>query len=423
MRKQSLTLALAACLAAAPSLAAQSNSGASRLPQSDAGLYGDAARVAWTYVEKQTQPESGFVNSVINYPYATVWDIGSGIAALYCAGELGLVDRTEYDRRMRLVLKTLRETGMYDNGGFNKNYSTRTGKMAGRNNAESSQADKGYGWSALDTGRLLTWLRIVEVNQPQYRDDVEAIVHRLDFRRMVADGYLRGEDVSPRGGRARAYQEGKLGYEQYSATGYALWGQRADRALSLSANTRPITVMGVPLVADNRGGRLTSEPFILMGLETGWTPEQRELAWRVLAAQEARFRQTGTVTIVSEDALNRPPYFLYYSVWSDGREFAVEPPEGAPPGDTPRTVSTKAAFGWHALLPSSYTLKGVQTVAAARTSNGWGAGVFEADARISGGENVNTAAIVLESALYVKRGGRPLIEPVAPPAAPAAAAR
>jgi hypothetical protein len=97
-------------------------------------------------------------------------------------------------------------------------------------------------------------------------------------------------------------------------------------------------------------------------------------------------------------------------VFGDGKEFPVSPPEGAPPGPTPRTVSTKGAYGWHALLPSAYTWAAVQKVEGARTSKGWGAGVFEESGRLSGGENVNTAAVILEAALFTRRGGRPLLE-------------
>lgn len=377
-------------------------------PGIDRTLFRDAARVAWSYIDGQTQPATGLVNSVKDYPYATVWDIGSGILAMHAANRLGLLPDAEYERRMRLTLGTLAEMRLFDDAAFNKNYATRTGAIAGRNGSEAKDAQRGYGWSALDVGRLLVALRVVADNDPRLRSDVERVVGRLKLDRLVEGGYLRGEDLSPETGRKRRYQEGRIGYEQYAALGYAAWGRPAERASRLAENTYPISVMGVPLVADRRGGRLTSEPFLLIGLETGWTPEVRELAWRLLAAQEARYRRTGKVTIASEDALNRAPYFLYYSVYADGKEFPVEPPDGAPPGPTPRTVSTKAAFGWHALLPSAYTWLAVQTVANAKTPAGWGAGVFEDGGRISGAENVNTAAIVLEAALYAARG-RPLL--------------
>jgi hypothetical protein len=417
--RAALGTALAAALALPASAQQQpappANAAASALALPMAGterqFFQDAARTAWTYVDRQMDRSSGMVNSVEGYHYATVWDIGSGIIALYCANQLGLLPTDEYDRRMRTVLHTLATTRMYDNGAFNKNYSTTSGAMAGRNGKESEGAATGYGWSALDVGRLLVALKVVAVNHPQYAADIQQVVQRIDFNRVVEGGYMRGEDVGPRSGRPRRYQEGKIGYEQYTALGYAAWGHAPQLALDLRANTYPITVLGVPLLMDKRGGQLTSEPFVMAGLEMGWSPDMRELAWRVLAAQEARFRQTGKVTMVSEDALNRPPYFLYYSVYADGKAFNVAPPDGAPPGDTPRTVSTKAAFGWHALLPSPYTWRALQMLAGAKTASGWGAGVFEDDGRISGAPNVNTAALVLESALYVMRG-RPLVEPL-----------
>jgi hypothetical protein len=390
--------------------AAAPRGGARPGAMNDRDVFMDAARTAWTYVDGQYNAQTGLVNSVAGYKYATVWDIGSGLLALYSANRLGLLPDADYDQRMRRALQTLTETPLFDNGAFNKNYHTETGRIAGRNGQEEATRD-GYGWSALDLGRLLLALKVVAANQPQYAPQAQAIVNRIDFSRVVAGGYLRGEDLGPQSRRPRAYQEGRLGYEQYSALGYAAWGHAPERAQRIS-DARPITILGVPLLADTRGGDLlTSEPFVMYGLEAGWTPEIRDLAWRVLAAQEARWRQTGSVTIVNEDALNGPPYFLYYSVYADGKEFPVAPPEGAAPGPTPRTVSTKGAFGWHALLPSAYTWLAVQKVAGARTSRGWGAGVFEESGRISGGENVNTAAVILEATLYTRRGGRPLVEP------------
>jgi hypothetical protein len=430
MASRIVTLCSAALLSAVPALcqgsdsasAGRSSAGASQSAatparrvearpyrMNDSDVFMDAARTAWTYVDGQYNAQTGLINSVAGYKYATVWDIGSGLLALYSANQLGLLPDADYDQRMRRALQTLTETRLFDNAAFNKNYHTESGRIAGRNGQEEATRD-GYGWSALDLGRLLLALKVIAANQPQYAAQAQAIVSRVDFSRVVGGGYLRGEDLGPRSRRARAYQEGRLGYEQYSALGYAAWGHPPERAMRFS-DARPITILGVPLLADTRGGDLlTSEPFVMYGLEAGWSPEMRDLAWRVLAAQEARWRQTGSVTIVNEDALNGPPYFLYYSVYADGKEFPVAPPEGAAPGPTPRTVSTKGAFGWHALLPSAYTWLAVQKVAGARTSRGWGAGVFEESGRISGGENVNTAAVILEATLFTRRGGRPLLE-------------
>jgi hypothetical protein len=385
----------------------------------DRELYDNAARTAYAYVEANYNAQTGWINSVEGYPFATVWDIGSGLIALYCADQLELLDGDEYDRRMRRALQSLIDARLFEGAAFNKSYSTQTGQIAGRAGQEAQTAERGYGWSVTDIGRLLNVLRVIDANQPQYRDLMTQIVGRLDYTRLIRDGYLRGEDLDSRG-RLRRYQEGRVGYEQYAANGFALWGKPAPLAQNVRQNTREVTVLGIPLLRDVRPDyHLTSDPFIMMGLETGWTGEMRDLAWRVLAAQEARWRQTGTITMVNEDALTGPPYFLYYSVHADGREFLVEPPAGAPGGPRPRTVSTKAAYAWHALLPSQYTWSGVQRVEGARAAGGWGSGVFEESGRVSGAPNVNTAAVVLEAALYYARG-RPLLEPAATPPAPAA---
>ena len=74
----------------------------------------------------------------------------------------------------------------------------------------------------------------------------------------------------------------------------------------------------------------------------------------------------------------------------------------------PRWVSTKAAFAWHALLPGDYTRLVLDTVRArAQVQGVWGSGVY-ASGRPTGTPNINTAAVILESALYRKKG-RPLV--------------
>jgi hypothetical protein len=79
----------------------------------------------------------------------------------------------------------------------------------------------GFGWSVTDIGRLLVWLKIVAERDPEFAGDAAAAVRRLDFTRLVRDGYMWGEETAPDGTR-RQYQEGQVGYEQYAAQGFAL---------------------------------------------------------------------------------------------------------------------------------------------------------------------------------------------------------
>ena len=108
---------------------------------------------------------------------------------------------------------------------------------------------------------------------------------------------------------------------------------------------------------------------------------------------------------MTEDALPDPPYyFYYYSVWHNDRPFLVEGKGKNQVVDRPRWVSSKAAFGWNAVLPSAYTQLLVRTVQPAGTPNGWGGGVYEGTSKPTGIPSLNTAAMIMESALYKIRG-------------------
>jgi hypothetical protein len=368
-------------------------------------LFLDAARIAWAFADRNYQPATGLSRAHDTYQYVTLWDIASGLAATHSAHELGFISDAIYNQRIQRTLSTLASADLFDNAAFNRSYDSKTGKMIDRKQRISS---RGYGWSVTDIGRLLTWLRILAVNQPQFATQATSIVKRLDMSRLIKDGYLRSEDLSPATGALHPYQEGRIGYEQYAAAGLALWGYRAENALDARLNAVPASVLGVSIVADKRGDeRITSEPYIMMGMETGWySPELRQQAWRVLAAQEARYKATGILTMVSEDALPDPPYyFYYYDVYRQGRSFVVDGPIGGPFVENPRWISSKAAFAWHALLPSPYTLAVLQAVqGSGLPGRGWGAGVYEGSLRPTGDASLNTAALILEAAVYNLRG-------------------
>jgi hypothetical protein len=364
-----------------------------------------AARLAWTFVENTTQAATGLAKPIYPYRFATVWDIGSLIGATYSAHQLGIVGDAEYDARMRRILGTLDSLPLFDGAAFNRTYDTETGGMVDRDEVASMV---GYGWSATDIGRLLIWLRIVAVNQPSHGALAAHIVQRLDFSRLVAGGVLRGMNLDPVHGTRTGYAETGLGYEQYAAKGFALWGHRAATALDAAVNAKRVDLFGVSVSVDVRDkGKLTSEPYILLGLETGWySDELRDQATRVLAAQEARFMNTGVMTMVSEDALPDPPhYFYYYSLYDQGQGFVVQEPENGTLVDQPRWVSTKAAFAWRVLFPGSYTRAALASVQrAAVPGRGWGSGVYEQSGAPTQEPNINTAAVVLESLAFQQRG-------------------
>ena len=205
-------------------------------------LYMNAARTAWAFVTRNYQPATGLARAHDTYQYVTLWDVASGLAATYSAHELGLITDAVYQQRMERALTTLSTMDLFDRAAFNKSYDSRTGKMIDRKQQLST---RGYGWSTTDLGRLLIWLRIINVNQPQFAAQTAAIVKRLDISRIIANGYLQGQDIDPSTGQMRIYPESRMGYEQYAAAGFALWGFKAENALNARLNAQPVEVLGV----------------------------------------------------------------------------------------------------------------------------------------------------------------------------------
>src|SRR3954469_11842059 len=70
-------------------------------------LFHDAAAAAWAFADRNYLPRTGLICPFDGYAIATMWDIASGLAAMYSAEELGLLPRAEYDKRMSLALHTL----------------------------------------------------------------------------------------------------------------------------------------------------------------------------------------------------------------------------------------------------------------------------------------------------------------------------
>lgn len=364
-----------------------------------------SARSAWSYVRRNYSATTGLVRALDSWEYVTVWDIASALASYYSARGLGLIDESEYRRRMDRALATLATMPLYQNNVFGRQYASRTGRMVDR---AQKAAAVGYGWSAIDMGRLLVWMKIVEQSDPTAAPGIRAIRGRLDLSRLVKDGLLQGANTDLKFDNHYEYQEGRIGYEQYAAEALALWGVRAERALDFRANGRPVSVFGVDVLADARGDDLlTSEPFVMAGMELGWTNQTwSEQARGMLDAQRQRYEQTKRMTMLSEDAVPlRPAFFYYYLLHRNGKDFVVAAPGGATSASYPRWVSAKAAFGWHALFPSDYTLAAVKAVQPAGSSGrGWTAGVYEQSRRPTPSQNLNTAAVVLEAVYFIKRG-------------------
>lgn len=365
-----------------------------------------AAERAWRYIQNNTRPETGWVDSVAGFPSSTLWDQGSYLLSAVAAQRLGVIDTDEFQFRMGQLLDSFEKLPLFDGKLPNKAYNTQTLQMVDYTNAVNLE---GIGWSALDVARMLMAFRALEKLNPEYGDRIRSLLARWDLNAMAFEGELWGalrED-----GEIVYKQEGRLGYEQYGARSAALWGMDVLQAVSSRRAMDWVEVAGVEVAADIRRADvfraitpILSEPYVLQAIELGLDSENRIMAERVYLAQEARYRRTGILTAVSEDHINQEPYFLYSSVYSNGEPWAVVTEAGDFFPEL-RTLSVKASFAWDALYNTEYTKRLRARISGiGEPDKGWPAGIYETDESVNDIYSLNTNAIVIESIHYIAHG-------------------
>ncbi|MBG1245132.1 DUF3131 domain-containing protein [Nostoc sp. NZL] len=371
------------------------------------------ARAAWQYFVKNYQPATGFTNSTGGYPSGTLWDMGNYLMALNAARWLNLTDQADFDARLNKFLTTLNSLRLFEDALPNKVYNAATAQMVDYGN---NPLERGIGWSALDVGRILAAFDVIRTCHPQYNDWLKGIVAKWQVARSLKDGQLYGATVLP-DGKTLLVQEGRLGYEEYGARGYQLWGFSAPKAIAFEP-FKLVEINGVQIPVDTRDFQSTnannyivSESYILEGIEFGLQGELADFAARVLDVQKRRFDTTGQLTAVTEDNIDQAPYFLYNTVYANGANWATitDANQSYPQF---RSISTKAAFGWHYLFPNNaYAQKVFDAVKDLRSPDdgGYYAGIYEESKQPNKALTGNTNGLILEILYYKAKGNRPLI--------------
>ncbi len=383
------------------------------------------ARIAWSYFEKRFQPETGLVNAVGSYPSTTLWDTASYISALVAARELCLIDKRTFDTRATKLLNTLRNLNLYQGEAPNKVYNTETGEKVNYANEAGE-----VGMSALDIGRMLVWLRILKERYPYLANSVDNVPMRWNFCNLVSDdgrmfgAFKRGD------GSTQYVQEGRLGYEEYAAKGFALWGFDVDRSMSPEP-LKYTTIYDVKVPYDGRDPRIfknqnyvLTEGYILDGLEMGWDlPTDKshdgmtashgwraEFANRIYLVQQRRYEQTGIITARSEHQVNGKPYFVYDSIFADGYPWNTLDPTGEYQPDR-AAIAAKAAIGLWALWETEYTDILFESVADLYDPEaGFYEGLYENGNGFIPLQSSNNNGIILAALLYKVEG--PILQQV-----------
>ncbi|WP_251958883.1 DUF3131 domain-containing protein [Nostoc commune] len=358
------------------------------------------ARSAWQYFVKNYQPATGFTKSTGGYPSGTLWDMGNYLMALNAARWLNLTDQADFDARLNKFLTTLNSLKLFEDTLPNKVYNAANGQMVDYGN---NPLERGLGWSALDVGRILAAFDVIRTCHPQYNDWLKGIVAQWQVARSLKDGQLFGATVLP-DNTTLLVQEGRLGYEEYAARGYQLWGFSAPKAIAFEP-FKLVEINGVQIPVDTRDFQNTnannyvvSESYILDGIEFGLQGELADFAARVLDVQKRRYDTTGQLTAVTEDNIDQAPYFLYNTVYANGANWATITDANKPYPQF-RSISTKAAFGWRYLFPdNAYAQKVFDAVKDLRSpdDSGYYAGIYEESKQPNKALTGNTNGLILE---------------------------
>jgi hypothetical protein len=375
----------------------------------------DWAKTAWKYFQNNTDGATGLANGLDKKPLATAWNMGDYLAALNASRELGIIKETEFSDRVTRVVQFLNSMELFDRRLPNLFYNVQSGAMV--NAANVPQA---AGWSALDLGRLLIWLRITSQTTPALAEYIDKAVLRWTFCDVLdADGTLYAGHKTAT--TTEIVQEGRLGYEEYAALGFQAWGFDTRQA-SLLEPFGKARIDGVQILYDSRDPRqsktyapVVTLPHALMGIEFNWDPVNSRhrpetkrplagMAQSIYDVQEARYRQEHILTARSDHPLGRAPDFVYDTIFLAGYAWNTTDVDGnfAP---QEALVSTRAAFGMWALWKTGYTHSLIEATRMLNDpAKGWFEGRFEKTGGPETTVSSTTNAVVLEALLYVKSG-------------------
>ncbi|WP_252011060.1 DUF3131 domain-containing protein [Vibrio sp. SCSIO 43140] len=351
------------------------------------------------YFDRNYHPETGLWDSVQGYHHATMWDVASGIAATIAAYDLELASREVTKDTLTLTLNTLAELPLYKNTLPNREYSTESGLPSG---SYSESDSNGNGWSALDIGRLLIWLKVTQERFPDLSRDIEKILQRWSIEKAVKDGNLFGTKLYQ--GKEYYRQEGRLGYLQYAAQGFVLFGYDLDESFSWN-HIEAVEVDNQKLLIDQRNlPYFTTDPYVLLAIEIGnlnawWN--QLDTLYELHKSESAL---SGKLKVYAEDAMNKSPWFAYNNVYYYGKPWISVSP-GGKPIENPQIFSNKVGFGLSVIFEDEFAATLTETVLnSSLSSRSIPTGIYE-NGGTNTAYNINTNSLVL-TALWYKALGK-----------------
>jgi len=364
------------------------------------------AKTAWQYFRTARNSATGLVEAIAGAGFAMTSTIGDQIAAAVCAYRLGAIDQREFDVTVSQLLQFLAGMPLSNGELPARFYDTSSGQFI-----DPPEEGRDPGWSAVDLGRLLVWLRVLGAEFRQYAPFVAKIVERWDLCIALDPSGRMLRTLPGQGGMVTDFDLGS-GYEVYGAQGLRAWGLQVS-PLPPSTGEFSLTVEDVEFAigtdADPLPPLLTA-PYGLLAIEFGGSKpaggalaQERAQADRLFTVQQHRSTRTGIATARSDFRRTSGPYVVIDSVLAEGTPWNTLTP-GAGSRPDLALISTKAAFAMWALgsAGASGLMESVRTLRDAGT--GWFEGRYEASGGYEWTRTAATNAVVLEALLYREVG-------------------
>lgn len=340
---------------------------------------------------------------------ATPWSMADQITALLIARRLGYIDARTFDRRFTRMVSFLGQMQLTADGMPNRFYDVSTGAAL-----DGSLQPGVAGWSAVDTGRLLLWLRIAAEEHPQFAPFIRRAVARLSVCRIISErgqlqlGTAGGEGIqlSPESGR---------GYDAYAAQGYRAWGIEVPVPAVAESYPFQTEIGGVRFAVSEdttNQAPVMSTPPAYLGFELGFEPLGQsvdEVAGgrsavdamaAVAEAQAARYAESGKPTGRSDFRRGEDPTTVFGTVLAQGYPWSVSAPDGTLRAELP-LVTTRAAFALNTFAedPNAQLLL-MLVEELFDPSSGWFEGRYEATGAYEETRTSATNAFVMEALAY-----------------------
>lgn len=360
------------------------------------------AKVAWSYFERWTNPETGLCPATVNFATGqrrlheavTMWDVGSHIFALMAAVDLELIAPQQFQNAIRRILPNIAGR-----------------RSQGRRLPQGWIATDRFKWGnknfdGCDAGRLLAALYNLDMH-PLVREKSAPIVASWDLQAIVEDGII----YSVEGGELASTFRSHCAH--YAAWAFRTWGIDVRSPYEvMRGKSQPDGQMAV-LEVGGHIGPMGAEPLLMEALELGMSPESAYLADVLFAAQLEEHDETGRLICVSEGPINRPPWFLYQGLQFDapGREWATDTVASLPEHrtrafrDEHLSISSKGAYLWSAYRahPFCDNLRALVREKA-MTPYGFASSINDATGRASTTySDINTNAVILQSIAHMVR--------------------